>query len=119
MNVDKLLEVTTLDLYVKYHVQEFEKSIAFRFPCLLCSCKKDIDRGVTILDVKGVSLRNFTKPVREVILQLQKIDYDYYPVISDEHEDEPGEEAECLEKTVATSDVTRQPVGEKQPEIVY
>ncbi|XP_027772464.1 phosphatidylinositol/phosphatidylcholine transfer protein SFH4 isoform X2 [Solanum pennellii] len=79
MNVEKLLEVTTLDRYVKYHVQEFEKSIAFRFPACSVAAKRHINRGVTILDVEGVSLRNFTKPVREVILQLQKIDNDYYP----------------------------------------
>ncbi|CAN4122885.1 unnamed protein product [Withania somnifera] len=79
MNIDKLLEVTTLDPYVKYHVQEFEKSIAFRFPACSVAAKRLIDRGVTILDVEGVSLRNFTKPVREVISQLQKIDNDFYP----------------------------------------
>ncbi|XP_019223532.1 PREDICTED: phosphatidylinositol/phosphatidylcholine transfer protein SFH6-like isoform X2 [Nicotiana attenuata] len=79
MNVEKLLEVTTLDRYVKYHVQEFEKSIAFRFPACSVAAKRHIDRSVTILDVEGVSLRNFSKPVREVILRLQKIDNDFYP----------------------------------------
>ncbi|XP_047267231.1 phosphatidylinositol/phosphatidylcholine transfer protein SFH7 isoform X1 [Capsicum annuum] len=79
MNIDKLLEVTTLDRYVKYHVQEFEKSIAFRCPACSVAAKRPIDRGVTILDVEGVSLRNFTKPVQEVISQLQKIDNNYYP----------------------------------------
>ncbi|KAF3620546.1 Phosphatidylinositol/phosphatidylcholine transfer protein SFH12 [Capsicum annuum] len=54
MNIDKLLEVTTLDRYVKYHVQEFEKSIAFRCPACSVAAKRPIDRGVTILDVEGV-----------------------------------------------------------------
>ncbi|KAM3341774.1 phosphatidylinositol/phosphatidylcholine transfer protein SFH6-like [Capsicum galapagoense] len=195
MNIDKLLEVTTLDRYVKYHVQEFEKSIAFRFPACSVAAKRPIDRGVTILDVEGVSLRNFTKPVREVISQLQKIDNNYYPetlgemfvinagprfrllwhilkpfldpettskihVLGNNYQgrlleiiDECelpdflggsctcendggclrsdkgpwrtlktstmnfGEEAECLEKTVATSKVARQPVGENQPQM--
>ncbi|XP_009586813.1 phosphatidylinositol/phosphatidylcholine transfer protein SFH12-like isoform X2 [Nicotiana tomentosiformis] len=79
MNVEKLLEVTTLDRYVKYHVQEFEKSIACRFPACTVAAERHIDRSVTILDVEGVRLRNFSKPVREVIMQLQKIDNDFYP----------------------------------------
>lgn len=54
INVEKLLEVTTLDRYVKYHVQEFEKSTAFRFPACSVAAKRHIDRSVTILDVEGV-----------------------------------------------------------------
>nr|GMD99859.1 phosphatidylinositol/phosphatidylcholine transfer protein SFH8-like [Ipomoea batatas] len=79
LNVDKLLEVTTLDRYIKYHVQEFEKSLKIRFPACTKAAQRHIDSSLTILDVEGVVLKNLTKPMREFIMELQKIDNDIYP----------------------------------------
>nr|GMD93758.1 phosphatidylinositol/phosphatidylcholine transfer protein SFH6-like isoform X1 [Ipomoea batatas] len=79
INLDKLLEVTTLDRYIRYHVQEFEKSLSIRFHACSKAAKRHIDTSLTILDVEGVALTNLTKTVREVVMQLQKIDNDFYP----------------------------------------
>lgn len=54
LNVDKLLEVTSLDRYIKYHVQEFEKSLTVRFPACTKAAQRHIDSSLTILDVEGV-----------------------------------------------------------------
>ncbi|KAL0922691.1 hypothetical protein M5K25_006699 [Dendrobium thyrsiflorum] len=75
----KLMHITTLERYLKYHVQEFEKAFLEKFPACSIAAKRHINTTTTILDVHGVGWKHWSKTVRDLVMSIQKIDGDYYP----------------------------------------
>ncbi|KAF5179300.1 Phosphatidylinositol/phosphatidylcholine transfer protein, partial [Thalictrum thalictroides] len=79
IDLNKLMNATTVDRYLKYHVQECEKAFLEKFPACTIAAKRHIDSTTTILDVDGVNWMSFSKVARELVMQMQKISSDYYP----------------------------------------
>ncbi|XP_047980419.1 phosphatidylinositol/phosphatidylcholine transfer protein SFH12-like isoform X2 [Salvia hispanica] len=78
LDVEGLMKVTTLERYVLYQTQQYEKTIKVRFPACSATANKHINRSIAILDVQA-SFKSFTSPVQKVLLQLRKIFNDNYP----------------------------------------
>ncbi|GAB4841337.1 hypothetical protein Ancab_022063 [Ancistrocladus abbreviatus] len=75
----KLMNVTTVDRFLKYHIKGFEKAFAEKFPACSVVAKRHIDSTTTILDVHGVNWMSFGKVAHDLVMRMQKIDSDNYP----------------------------------------
>ncbi|KAG4171558.1 hypothetical protein ERO13_A12G217400v2 [Gossypium hirsutum] len=81
VDLNALLQATSIDRFVKYHVSEQEKTLNLRYPACSIVAKRHIASTTSILDVKGVGMSNFSKPARYLFMEIQKIDSNYYPEV--------------------------------------
>lgn len=75
----KLMSVTTVDRFLKYHVQGFEKTFAEKFPACSVAARRHVDSTTTILDVQGMNWMSFGKVAHDLVMRMQKIDGENYP----------------------------------------
>lgn len=75
----KLMHATTVDRFLKYHIQGFEKAFLKKFPACSIAAKRHIDSTTTILDVDGMNWVSFGKAAHDLVMRMQKIDNDNYP----------------------------------------
>ncbi|XP_022940995.1 phosphatidylinositol/phosphatidylcholine transfer protein SFH13-like isoform X3 [Cucurbita moschata] len=75
----RLMNITTIDRYLKYHVQEFERALHEKFPACTIASKRRICSTTTILDVQGLGMKNFSRTAANLLAAITKTDSNYYP----------------------------------------
>ncbi|EPS68959.1 hypothetical protein M569_05808, partial [Genlisea aurea] len=75
----KLMSVTTVDRFLKYHIQGFEKSFYEKFPACSIAAECHIYSTIAILDVQGLNWMTFGKVAHDLVMRMQKIDGNNYP----------------------------------------
>ncbi|KAI3450862.1 hypothetical protein Pfo_007527 [Paulownia fortunei] len=75
----KLMRATTVDRFLKYHIQGFERAFAEKFPACSIAAKRHIDSTTTILDVQGLNWMSFGKVAHDLVMRMQRIDGNNYP----------------------------------------
>ncbi|KAK7854320.1 phosphatidylinositol/phosphatidylcholine transfer protein sfh9 [Quercus suber] len=83
IELSKLMNVTSVDRFLKYHVQGFEKVFSEKFPACSIAAKRHIDSTTTVLDVQGLNWVSFGKVAHDLVMHMQKIDGDNYPELPD------------------------------------
>lgn len=73
----KLMQITTVERYIKYHVQEFERAFHEKFPACSIAAKRHIDTTTTILDVQSVVCKHFSSHSRSFLLMHLQINHFY------------------------------------------
>lgn len=79
LQLEELLRITTLDRLLLYHIKEWEVLIDCKFPACSKAAGRPISQSLTILDLKGVTMKHFSKQVRTFMQKVTRIDQDYYP----------------------------------------
>lgn len=77
----KLLSVTTVERFLKYHVQVLERVFLEKYPACSVAAKRHVDTMTTILDVHGVNWISVGKLAHDVVIHISKIDSNNYPEI--------------------------------------
>ena len=75
----RLLEFTTEERMIKFHVQEYERLCRYILPACSKVAGRHIDATFTILDLKGVGIRHLTGDVKRMMGKIVSIDGDNFP----------------------------------------
>eukprot|EP00898_Chlorokybus_atmophyticus_P003636 jgi/Chlat1/4273/Chrsp29S00323 len=79
LDTDKLLELTTIERLLKYHVREWENLVNHKFPACSKKAGKYIGQSLTIIDLKGLSIRQFNTKTKSFVQTISNVDQNNYP----------------------------------------
>jgi len=80
LDVDGLLAITTMDRYVKAHVQMYEAMVEHKYPACALHYNRPVAQTITIMDLEGVSMGFFFNAKNKAMLKrVISLDQDNYP----------------------------------------
>lgn len=80
LDVEALLDITTIDRYLRAHVQAYEKMVQHKFPSCALAQKKPISQTITIMDLEGISMGFFfSNKNKSILKKVIGLDSDNYP----------------------------------------
>lgn len=79
LQTSKLREFTTEERMLRFHVAEWELMNKSRFPAASVAAGRQVFTSYTLLDLKGLSMRQFDKFARSFVSKAIAIDQDNYP----------------------------------------
>ena len=79
INVHKVLSFATEETIVKLFIQEYEKFLHLKLPACSEASGKLIETSLTIMDVKGISLKILTKETQRIMKCVTGFVQDNYP----------------------------------------
>lgn len=80
-NLTKIMELGGADwekVYLQHHIRENEKLINYRFPACSVSAKRNVDKVLLIMDIKGFPVLSLPR-IYSLLSTVSQIDADYYP----------------------------------------
>jgi len=80
LDVDALLQITTVDRYIRYHVQAYEDMLMHKLPACSLAAQKPVSQSMTILDLDGISMSFLlSSNNQELLKRVISLDQDNYP----------------------------------------
>lgn len=79
LDMEKLLQVTSLDRLFKYNIQRLEIYLSHIFPAASRSAQKNISQFFSIIDLKGFSAKLMSKKVYDYLKTTLTTTQNYYP----------------------------------------
>lgn len=80
LDVDALLNCTTVDRYIRYHVQGYEDMLQHKLPACSLAYGKPVTQSMTILDLDGISMSFLLSGKnQELLKRVISLDQDNYP----------------------------------------
>ncbi|MEW5310234.1 MAG: hypothetical protein WDW38_002051 [Sanguina aurantia] len=78
-NPNKMVEVSNVDAIMRYHIWSWERCEKEFLPACTAASGKPIITATVIIDLLGLSLKNFTLTAQKVVKLIAHVDQDYYP----------------------------------------
>ena len=79
VNMDDLRLVTTEERWLRFQVYEYENTILRRFPACSRAVGRYVDQTCVVLNVDGVSTRQFGGEIRQILTKIASVSQDNYP----------------------------------------